>query len=140
MARLFPFSFRSYPRINPTSQVALIAAVLLAGCNRPDDRICSGLAIRLPVGVPAEGNRDQITAACVERWAARLSFSGDSASDVADAAIGACDDAIAYSEKEAAQKQGRQPDISQAEAYWRREALFRAIQWRAGNCPIEKAA
>lgn len=120
---------------------ALMLLATLAGCEgKGDDRICGSLAMALPPGLLAADNRLQVATACVERWGARLSFSKDSARDIADAAIGACDDAIDYLEADQAKQDERPQDIEAARTRWRRKAMFRAIQWRAGECPLSRAA
>jgi hypothetical protein len=118
----------------------MLGTMLVTGCDKADDRICGGLAMKLPEGLSAADNRKQIAFACVERWAARLSAGDDSASEVAEAALGACDDAIQFLEMDEAKAEGRDPDMDRANSYWRREAVFRAVQWRAGNCGIERAS
>lgn len=116
----------------------MLACVALAGCDKPDDRICGGLAVQMdPTAVAAID--PQNVNACVERWAARLSYSPDDARIVAEAALGACEAAIGHYEVAMAKTEERQPDHDKALAYWRRQAMFRAVQWRAGKCGIERA-
>ena len=77
----------------------------------------------------------QLTAYCVERWAARLSRAPDRASEVTDAVIGACDGAIVAYEAAMA-KEDATYDVPReaAYAYWRKRAQFITVQTRAGNC------
>jgi hypothetical protein len=88
---------------------------------------------------PAEMNEN--SEACVEHWAARLSFGQDRADIAAEAALGAC--GVGISE---AQVMGRIVDklddtaAEQAkrdrEAYLKRRAIFRIVQTRSGDCGI----
>lgn len=86
----------------------------------------------------------KMTVSCVDHWAARLSHSNDSAQDVAEATIGACLDAVQYlasfmaKEERAQSVAGEQPysaNLNDLIDEFRRKALFRVVQWRAGKCP-----
>ncbi|HEV7289640.1 hypothetical protein [Sphingomonas sp.] len=117
---------------------ALLLALTLAACDNGDSRICGALAVKMDnIDLPA--NDPQNVTACVDRWAARLSKAPDDATTVAEAAIGACQDAISRHEAAIAKDADRPPDYPAARAYWKRIATFRAVQWRAGKCPIERA-
>jgi hypothetical protein len=78
----------------------------------------------------------QVLTACVDRWAARMSFGPDTATEVADATVAACDLAIEYEQQNWAKEQKVEPNLPAARAYWRGQALYRAVQWRAGKCPM----
>lgn len=99
-------------------------------------------------GVPAQR---MLALNCVHRWSYRLAPSSDAVDDVAEAVLGACSDAIfraAYAqEKEAESRQqvavGFNAETGMSENYYslgteehRRQAVFRVVQARAGNCAV----
>lgn len=63
-----------------------------------------------------------------------MAHNGNDAEVAAEAALGACEDAILYLEKEVAAAANRSPDLDAALPYWRRRATFFAAQVIAGNC------
>lgn len=115
-----------------------LAALLIGGCG--DDRdgnICDAdFPSRIGYAPPMNGEQVQDNARrCVQHWAARLSFSNESAITVAKAAVAACreglDDVRMYALAE------REPlDFSAYETRLMDLALFRAVQQRAGDCGI----
>jgi hypothetical protein len=90
--------------------------------------------MKLPYPAKTADDQRQVTYGCVEHWAARLAQSKiDSASEVADAAVGACEDAIVLlAEKMQAENQGDWMELKPG--FWQRRAKFIAVQTRAGNC------
>jgi len=116
--------------------ILLIAAVLASGCDKSDPSICGSLPAQLPGLIPKSADDQmQLTAYCVERWAARLSHSPDDASQVVEAVIGACDGAIiAYEAAKAKEDKANNVPRTEAYDYWRKRAQFVAVQTRAGNC------
>jgi hypothetical protein len=90
--------------------------------------------MKLPYAAVTADDQRQVVFSCVERWAARLAHSeGDSATEVAGAAVAACEDAIALLD----QKSRQEEEGARLEArpgFWNRRALFIAVQTRAGNC------
>ncbi len=115
-----------------TTIIAIV--LLLAGCSKSDDRICGSLAMKLPYAAKTADDQRQVTYGCVERWAARLARSKtDSASDVAEAAVGACEDAITVlTEKIRTEDEANWMEMTPG--FWHRRAQFIAVQTRAGNC------
>jgi len=143
--------------------VALALAVALSGCGKvsvANEAICSTPAI-YPIGSnlpPVERSKW-----CVHRWAYKLAQSSEPVGVVADAAVGACLDALeaAQIEKRGDQEQrveklrgeygdawaantlgkdgslftGKQIAL-EAKAYeeLRAESVFRVVQARAGKC------
>lgn len=92
-------------------------------------------------GIPKTADDQlQVLYSCMERWAARLARSErDSASEVAKAAVAACENAILYYNiylnKEL--KQPIQADDLPKESFekfWIERARFIAVQTRAGKC------
>lgn len=117
----------------------LIIAVLVSSCDQSDSRICgSSLAARFPAGaiVKTADDQMQVTASCVERWAARLALAPDPADHVVQAVLGGgCGEAISYLESMKAKEQpGSEMTSEQAAEYWRQRAIFIVVQTRAGNC------
>lgn len=143
--------------------VALALAVALSGCGKvsgANDAICTTPAI-YPVGVnlpPVERSKW-----CVHRWAYKLAQSNEPVGVVADAAVGACLDALLASQVELGAFQagkGVQPGgpdgqivasrgaeqgfslfsgrsigvAAQTYELLRSEAVFRVVQARAGKC------
>lgn len=80
-------------------------------------------------------DQQQVTAYCVERWAARLAKASDPASQVADAVVGTCREGIRFLE-DLRKKENPDWEMNQveAEAYWRSRALFIALQVHAADC------
>lgn len=143
--------------------VALALSVALSGCgkiNGGNDAICTTPAI-YPVGIdkpPVERSKW-----CVHRWAYKLAQSNEPVGVVADAAIGACLDALEaaqiekrgdqaktvetlrreYGDAWAAATLGKDGSLFTGEQITleakvhedlRAEALFRVVQARAGKC------
>lgn len=123
-----------------TSMLLAWAAISLSACQKSDPNICGSLPMRFPgVAVSADDQR-QVLYSCMERWAARLSQSKqDGATDVAKAAVAACDEALRHYVylfgKEGNFKIPLQdyPDISREE-FWIERTRFIAVQTRAGDC------
>lgn len=89
--------------------------------------------MKLPHSSASAADQRQVTYSCVERWAARLSRSPDSAGDVAVAAFAACEDAVfVYNERLAAEQ--TTGSLEQTPGFWLRRARFIAVQTRAGDC------
>lgn len=112
----------------------IATALLLAGCSESDDRICGSLAMKLPYPAKTADDQRQVTYSCVERWAARLAQSKtDKATEVAEAAVGACEDTITVlAEKMRAEDEADWMEMKPG--FWHRRAQFIAVQTRAGNC------
>lgn len=111
----------------------LIGAAMLTGCNKSDSRICGSLPMRLPYAAQTLDDQKQATYACVERWAARLSGGRDALTEIADAAVAACDEAlVAYNEM--ARSTESPPSREMDKEFWVGRAKFIAAQARAGNC------
>jgi hypothetical protein len=109
---------------------AQVAALTLTACSAgspsgPDDRICSTPAAQTP---GAWGT-------CVHRWSYKLAGSPDPARVVAEAAVTACADAIAYQVNEAAADERLELSTQITEAA-PGIALFHVVQARAGRCEI----
>lgn len=113
----------------------IVLALLAVGCDKKVSRICGSLPVQFP-GIPQTADDQmQVTAYCVERWAARLAAAPDDASEVVKAVLGACDNAIAYLEQAKAKEQpGSEMLPDQARSYWRKRAQFIVVQTRAGDC------
>lgn len=110
--------------------VAMIAGLSLAGCDRAteDARICL-----TPPSAVIPGDWK----ACVHRWAYRFAAAKESVAVVTEAVVGACDDAVSFdldragkSKEEQAQLYSATLDLAEREAQWR------VVQARAGNCAI----
>jgi hypothetical protein len=108
----------------------------VAGCNKPDPRICSSLARNYPdlTARTSIAQRSQIAATCIEGWAARLATGPDRISEVAEGAIGGCETTLIYY-RNAKLEAGYPADtLAEMRDFWRRRATFVALQVRAGNC------
>ena len=120
------------------NRMVYVAALTLAfaGCNKPDPRICSSLAMQLPAGQPLDtaAARMQVTASCVDHWAARLATGPDRASEVAEGALGACDETFTYLRDQQIKEGDKALSLDEMRAFWRRRAITVALQVRAGNC------
>lgn len=113
----------------------LAVALLAAGCDRGvNEAICAPPAG--PPGGPRAVTPEQqdVTNECVWYWSYRLARAGGSIGEVADAVIGACWPAIERFEGMTARDQRREPDTGRAAAAFRRDALYRVAEARAGNC------
>lgn len=75
----------------------------------------------------------QVTAYCVEHWAARLAKGPDNVDAVVRASIAGCYDAIERLQVMTARDHIAGEWYSDI-AHWQRRALFIAVQTRAGNC------
>ena len=119
-------------------KVLWAAAITLgtSGCNDPNPRICSSLAMQLPTGqqISTASDRMQVTGSCVERWAARLATGPDTVSEVAEGALGACDETFTYLRNQQIKEGGEALSLEDMRAFWRRRAMLFALQVRAGNC------
>lgn len=111
-----------------TRALTFVLCSALVGCGNSeatgDDRICSNAP-----DIPVQGD----WAGCIHRWSYRLAGSPDPARDVADAVVAACGDAIAWQINAAAEpeREGLASAIMDSAP---KEALFRVVQARAGNC------
>lgn len=118
----------------------LVAALCLAGCDQPanDPNICGSLPARADSPASTADHQYRVMIGCIDHWAARLSRSPDSAEAVARAVIeGACDDAIAmYAVFNNEQRPNETVSADALADAYRGEALFRVIQWRAGDCKL----
>ena len=125
---------------------ALAAFVLIAGCDRHDPNICSTAPQLDPSGstIGSWANAD----GCIHRWAYRLAPGPENATLTAEAAVGACYDAIekwtqkvlGYDDNLPPYREpvtGRMMDY-RANMYQeaRSYALFYVVQARAGKCKI----
>lgn len=106
-----------------------------AGCDRPDDRICSTPSAEITPGD---------TQACAHKWAYRLARSNESVETVAEAVATACNDVANYAADKASKSDAVQaagdPEAVRLEGYKgslaiiKNEAQFRIVQARAGHC------
>lgn len=105
----------------------LLIGLVLASCGqtKPVDRICTTPA--------AQTSGDWGT--CVHRWAYRMAGAIGPASEIADAAVTACADAIAY-QVNAAPPSERIELSGQIMDAAPEIARFRVIQARAGHCAV----
>ena len=110
-------------------RAAQIGLLLLADCgNGPDNRICATAPAQI-----AQGDMK----ACVHKWGYRLAGSADSAALVAKAVAQACSDVAVFNTEAASS-----PGDSKSHVYdgfmveAEKDALFRVIQGRSGNCAI----
>lgn len=92
--------------------------------------------MQLPVGQSPRtaSDRMQVTASCVERWAARLAAGPDRASEVAEGALGACDETFTYLRDQQIKEGEEALSLDEMRAFWRRRAMTFILQVRAGNC------
>lgn len=113
--------------------LGLLPALLLAGCDMSDSKICGSLPMRLSHTAQTADDQKQVLYSCMERWAARLARSKESPDVVARAAFAACEDALVY--YQAALAREKLPDTPESNAdFWLRRSLFIAVQTRAGDC------
>ncbi len=117
-----------------------LAMLSLVACSKGDPNICGSLAMRMPDVPTTAEDQQQVLYSCMERWAARLAKSKqDSATEVAKAAVAACEEALMYyrymfgKEGEFKIPLKDYPKIS-TEEFWVERARFIAVQTRAGNC------
>ena len=112
----------------------LLAVFALVSCDqieKPDDRICLTASANIEQG---DWN------ACVHKWAYRLARSPDPAEVVAEAAVEACEDAIEWEITEG--RIGKLGPAAKAALTQKlrdtapKQALFRVVQARAGNCVV----
>ena len=111
-------------------RLVLIGAILLTGCGSgPDDRICmTSESVQIDQG-------DML--GCVHKWAYRLAGSAEPAATVAKAVAQACSDVAVYNTEAASSSGDSKSQLYEgfmAEA--EKQALFRVVQARAGNCDI----
>lgn len=120
-------------------RASLAAFVLvLTGCQRSegDDRICSTPAPRLTPGSTAQQQFDVATN-CVHHWSYRLARAEGDIRDIAEGVVGgACGDAIQMYEGLDAKDRNVPNDTGRSMEFFRREALFRVTQGRAGRCAL----
>ena len=116
---------------------ALLAVALLAG--RDPSRGASE-AIRAPPAGPPAGPRQvapeqrEATSDCIWFWSYRLAPAAGSIGDVAEAAVSACWTMIEHFETLSARNEDRPADPGRAAAPFRREAMYRVAEARAGDC------
>ena len=151
--------------------VAVLALAALVGCKPYNGKfICAAPrpmdmsdTLANPPSGRSFGTQDEITRACIHRWAYRLAQSSERANLVADAVIGGCAEAvdialskrlqneIAAREKSSAALKGVQPvNVMAVDSrtyrmapvsvlllrQYKELALFRVVQARAGNCEV----
>jgi len=126
--------------------LVLVAALLVAGCDKiPDKRICSTPG-QLDVTGANVGTWDGASS-CLHRWSYRLAGSSEPSSQVAEAVVGGCYDAIDkwvtkvtdYGDTPPYRDPvtGRMGDYrSKMFQEARSAALFYVVQARAGHCAI----
>lgn len=120
------------------SIVGICASIALVSCRQieADGSICGRLE-KQNVAIAANwAEQRQILVSCVDNWAARMSRSSEPAPVVASATLVACSGAIEREQQLAAKEKNWNVDMSAARQYWHEQALFRAVQWRAGRCNI----
>lgn len=129
--------------------LAAILPIVLAGCGKHDPDRCVFVPGELKSAIGKAGTIDfeqQSTNenVCLWRWATRLAPANGSIADVAEGAIGACEDAITMKALAYAQLQKKLDNMpAQPAADYegefrsaRRKAMFYVAASRAGNCPI----
>ena len=115
----------------------LVLALLAIGCDSfrgADASLCAPPAG--PPGGPRAVTPEQreTTADCVWYWSYRLARAEGSIADIADAVVGACWRMIERYETLAARDERRDPDVAAASLPFRRDALYRIAEARAGDC------
>lgn len=115
-------------------------ALTLAGCseNRSlhDPNICGPMDQR-KLEIPTDfASQYGVTRECVEHWAARLSRSKEPVTVVVDASVYACEEAFSELTRFAGQE-GQADALGALVVGMRKQAYFRVVQWRAGNCDIK---
>lgn len=114
------------------------AALLLAGCSESNPNICAsfdGEAEDATRGMSGDVKQYLVARSCVTKWAGRLSYSKESAPTVADAAIGACSEAIRYQFLDQNPEEQLRSTVASKRSL-RERAIFIATMNRAGNCRV----
>jgi hypothetical protein len=111
----------------------------LASCegqtkNEHNPNICGTIDLR-ELKLPSSSQEQyQEMLSCVDNWSARLSRTSDSADLVAEAVVyGACSSVIANFSAGLKIPPPNSFDVYESQ---KRQALFRVLQWRAGNCKL----
>lgn len=135
------------------------ALMTVTGCSQvgPNDAICEPLPSMLMSEDDSSRHTNPIyqralATQCIHRLAYRLAMSGDPAPVVADAVMGGCESAVfqaAYTAEADDQGRGAEAPMGfdsltgeainryeQSAREFRRMALFRVVEARAGNCAI----
>jgi hypothetical protein len=118
--------------------LVLAIALLACGCDsfrRADDTLCAPPAG--PPGQPRSVTPEQreATTDCVWYWSYRLAGAEGSIGDLAEAVMGACWRMIEHYEALTARDEHREADVARAAAPFRRDAVYRIAEARAGHCP-----
>ena len=114
-----------------------LATVSCSNFQGGNPRICGSIGPRVQGPVKTANDQRQIMVSCIDHWSRRLAKSErDSAYEVADAALGACWDAIETYVSMADVEKTPTDGVEAIATNWRRHAIFVAVQTRAGNCPL----
>ncbi len=114
-----------------------LLGLLASGCDRlggPDAALCAP-----PAGPPGPSRavtpeQRELTGDCVWYWSYRLAGAEGSVAGVADAVVGACWATIERLETMSARDEERAPDVERAALPFRRDAMYRVAEARAGDC------
>ena len=117
--------------------VLIAVALLAAGCDSfhgGNEAVCAP-----PAGPPAgprpvAPEQREATSDCIWFWAYRLAPAEGSIADVAEAVTSACWPMIEHFEALTARNENRPPDSARAAPAFRREAMYRIAEARAGDC------
>lgn len=121
--------------------IITLATVSCSDFGNGNPRICGSIGPRVQGPGKTADDQRQVMISCIDHWSRRLAKSPqDRAHDVADAALGACWDAIEMYVSMAAAEKKPTEGVDAVSSYWRRHALFVAVQTRAGNCPLPPEA
>jgi hypothetical protein len=117
--------------------LALLIALLACGCDsvqHADASLCAPPAG--PPGGPRSVTPEQreATTDCVWYWSYRLAGAEGSIGDLADAVMGACWRMIEHHEALSARDEHREPDVARGAVPFRRDAVYRIAEARAGHC------
>jgi hypothetical protein len=110
--------------------VCVVSLLALAACSKVDDGICE---LRGPGGDGLSFDADQ----CLGEWSKKLSKSGDTATEVAEAVLHVCATSINKS-PDAVPGLEVKPSLDHVWAEARRTAVTFVVEERAGHCSEKK--
>lgn len=108
---------------------------VLSGCADEGSNICGHMDKRELIVPTNFDTQKKAASQCVENWAARLSRSTEPATVVAQAALAGCADTLRGLAEYGA-RENRREEAAWTDRDLRDAALFRAVQWRAGDCKL----